>query len=204
MHGAIRIGSQARHWLKNTDLLCPSCQQQCNDIHLFLDCPTTIQAWKHVEMLWAPLQRKFQILQGYAIKRTYKLFGPPSITVRCNQEKHIFTFLDIILGHMQTIIWNSYLNKTFRNIEYTANTIIETFQHNMKKSFQCFLYAMIQKTYMAKRWACPVTQPNESQQQTISDRQIHISIIQLIEQATRKKPRTNKNKNQTTQNTAIR
>ena len=38
MHGAIRIGSQARHWIKNIDLSCPSCKQKCNDIHLFLEC----------------------------------------------------------------------------------------------------------------------------------------------------------------------
>lgn len=35
MHRAIRIGTQARHWLKDIDLSCPSCKQECNDIHSF-------------------------------------------------------------------------------------------------------------------------------------------------------------------------
>ena len=204
MHGAIRVGSQARHWIKNSDLSCPSCQQQCNDIHLFLDCPTTMQAWQHVEKLWTSLQRKFQILQNYTIKRPYKLFGPPSITARCKQEKHVFTFLDILLGHMQTIIWNSYTNKIFNNIEYNANIIIETYQHSMKKSLQCFLYAMKQKSYIAKRWACPTTQTEETQQKEKTDEQGQISLTQLIEQAIATKVKPRRNKNQTIPNTAIR
>jgi hypothetical protein len=49
MHGAIRIGTQARHWLKDADLTCPTCKEQCDDMHLFLECPTIVQARKHVE-----------------------------------------------------------------------------------------------------------------------------------------------------------
>ena len=63
MHGAIRIGFQAKHWMKDTDLSCPSCKQKCNDVHLFLECPTSVQAWKHVEDFWASIQSKHQILE---------------------------------------------------------------------------------------------------------------------------------------------
>ena len=152
MHGAIRIGTQARHWLKDIDLSCPSCKQECNDIHLFLECPTTKQAWQHVENIWQSLQQKHSTLQQYQIKKSYKLFGPPSITPRNTQEKYIYTFLDIILGHMQTVIWNSYVNKIYQNEEYTKTSIIEKFNANIRKSLQCFLHAMKSKEFVPKRW----------------------------------------------------
>ena len=155
MHGAIRIGSQARHWLKNTDLTCPSCRQKCDDIHLFLECETTIQAWKHVEDLWTSLQNKFPTLKEHNIKKSYKLFGPPTISAKNRLEKHIYAILDIILGHMQVIIWNSYNNKIFNGTNYNSASIIKTFDEKIKSSLNCFLLAMQKKAYVPTRWACP-------------------------------------------------
>ena len=190
MHGAIRIGSQARHWLKDTDLSCPSCKQECNDIHLFLECPTTKQAWEHVDNIWTSLQQKHPILQQYKIKETYKLFGPPPITARNTQEKHILIFLDIVLGHMQTIIWNSYIDKIFNNIEYSPTTMIETFKQKLKTSLHCLMFAMRQKTYGARRWACPVTttdttSPNHNEEH-------ELTIIHMIKYVTEQRQKHNK------------
>ena len=155
MHGAIRIGSQARHWLKNTDLTCPSCRQKCDDIHLFLECETTIQAWKHVEDFWTSLQSKHPILENYQVKQSYKLFGPPMITTKNSIDHNIYSFLDILLGHMQTIIWNTYCSKIHSNVDYDTSTIIKTFDNNIKKSLHVFLFAMKQPAYTPSRWACP-------------------------------------------------
>ena len=188
MHGAIRIGSQARHWLKNTDLSCPSCKQDCDDIHLFLNCPTTKQAWKHVERLWESLQQKYPTLQQHQIKETYKLFGPPLITARNTQETHTLTFLDIVLGHMQTLIWNGYVNKVFRNIDYTATSIIEAFKTNIKKSLNCFILAMKQKAYVPRRWTNPPHPPGETEHQE-DEEQRRIEIITLLRNAILKETR---------------
>ena len=68
MHGAIRIGHQARHWMKDNDLSCPSCKAECNDVHLFLECPTSIQAWKHVEDFWDFLQDKYPTLENTRLR----------------------------------------------------------------------------------------------------------------------------------------
>ena len=71
MHGAIRIGSQARHWMKDADLSCPSCKQECNDVHLFLECPTSSKrgdTWKTTgypykasSQFWKTIRRKNHI-----------------------------------------------------------------------------------------------------------------------------------------------
>ena len=154
MHGAIRIGSQARHWLKDADLSCPSCKQKCNDIHLFLECTTTKESWKHVENLWASLQRKFPVLKAYKIERSHKVFGPPQTTGKNTKERQAHQLLDIIIGHMQTIIWNSYCNRIFRDTQYDSKSIKETFDSQVKHSIQCFTYALKQKAYTPSRWGC--------------------------------------------------
>ena len=165
MHGAIRIGTQARHWLKDTDLSCPSCKQECNDIHLFLECPTTKHAWKHVEMIWKSLQQRHPILEPYQIKESWKLFGPPNITAKNIQEKRIYATLDILIGHMQSIIWKSYNEKIFDDKQYTATSIIETYKSNIKKSLNCLNYARRQKAYHASRWIAQKTPIDESEQE---------------------------------------
>ena len=155
MHGAIRIGSQAKHWMKDIDLSCPSCKQKCNDVHLFLECPTSVQAWKHVEDFWTSLQDKFPMLKNYQVKQTYKLFGPPMASTKNSLDQNIYLFLDILLGHMQTIIWNTYCSRIYSSIEYDTSAIIKTFDSNIKKSLRQFTLAMKQTAYIQTRWGCP-------------------------------------------------
>ena len=157
MHGAIRIGIQARYWLKNTDLACPSCKQECNDIHLFLKCPTTKLAWLHVENTWKGMQQKYPTLKNHEIKESYKLFGPPNITTKNTQERRIHAIMDILIGHMQSILWKSYNEKIFNDKDYTATSIIETYKSNIKKSLNCLICAMAQKEYNASRWIAQKT-----------------------------------------------
>ena len=155
MHGAIRIGSQARHWMKDADLSCPSCKQKCNDVHLFLECPTSVQAWKHVEDFWASLQNKLPILGKYQVKQSYKLFGPPMVTTKNSIEHNIYSLLDSFIGHMQTAIWNAYCSRVHSSIEYTASTIIEIYNNKISRSLQHFLHSMKQNSYVPSRWGCP-------------------------------------------------
>ena len=155
MHGAIRIGSQARHWMKDADLSCPSCKQKCNDIHLFLECPTSVQAWKHVEDFWASLQSKHPILEKYQVKQSYKLFGPPMVTTKNSIEHNIYSLLDSFIGHMQTAIWNAYCSRVHSSIEYTASTIIEIYNNKISRSLHHFLHSMKQNSYVPSRWGCP-------------------------------------------------
>ena len=155
MHGAIRIGSQARHWMKDADLSCPSCKQKCNDVHLFLECPTSVQAWKHVEDFWASLQSKHPILENYQVKKSYKLFGPPMVTTKNSIEHNIYSFLDSFIGHMQTAIWNAYCSRVHSSIEYTASTIIEIYNSKISRSLHHFLHSMKQNSYVPSRWGCP-------------------------------------------------
>lgn len=163
MHGAIRIGTQARHWLKNTDLSCPSCKQECNDIHLFLNCPTTKLSWNHVESIWKSIQQKYPALQNYQIKESYKLFGPPNSTAKNTQERRIHALLDILIGHMQSILWNSYNSKIFRNEEYSVKSITETYSSKIRTSLHCLHYAMKHKEYTTTRWAAQITKDEESE-----------------------------------------
>ena len=151
MHGAIRIGSQAKHWMKDADLSCPSCKGECNDVHLFLECPTSVQAWKHVEDFWTSLQNKYPYLKAYKVKKSFKLFGPPMVSTKNSIEQHIYSFLNIILGHMQTIIWNAYTSKIHSNTNYTTQSIIETFNQRIKRSLQHFIHAMRQNSYVPSR-----------------------------------------------------
>ena len=69
---------------------CPSCKGECNDIHLFLKCPTSVQAWKHVEDFWTSLQDKYPYLKNYRVKKSFKLFGPPMVSTKNSIEQHIY------------------------------------------------------------------------------------------------------------------
>ena len=196
MHGAIRIGSQARHWMKDTDLSCPSCKQKCNDIHLFLECPTSVQAWKHVEDFWASLQSKHPILGKYQVKQSYKLFGPPMVTTKNSIEHNIYSFLDSFIGHMQTAIWNAYCSRVHSSIEYTASTIIETYNNKISRSLHHFLHSMKQNSYVPSRWGCPKLTPEQIAQDIITAK-LEESIRQPAESSSaNRQPRT-RNRNPT-------
>ena len=83
-------------------------REKCNDIHLFLECPTSVQAWKHVEDFWASLQDKYPYLKNYQVKKSFKLFGPPMVSTKNSIEQNIYSFLDIYTGtyadhHMEHI-----------------------------------------------------------------------------------------------------
>ena len=108
-----------------------------------------------MEDYWISLQGKFPILENYQVKQSYKLFGPPMATTKNSLDHNIYSFLDILLGHMQTVIWNTYCSKIHSNVDYDAYTIIKTFDNNIKKSLHVFLFAMKQPAYTPSRWACP-------------------------------------------------
>ena len=85
------------------------------------------------------------------------------------------------MGHMQTLIWNSYTNKIFRNVEYTATSIIETFKTNLKKSLHCFLLAMKQKAYVPKRWTNQNALPKATEND--EDDGTQMEIVALLKKA---------------------
>src|ERR1700733_15353814 len=154
MHGAIYIGSQTKYWNKEGDISCPACKGSCNDVHLFLECPTTVQAWKHVEDFWALQQEGHTLLKRYQIKDSFKLFGPPMDPKRKSLEQNVYLFLDLCMGHMQTAIWNAYCSKIHRGTNYTAQSIVEAFNQKIKRSLQYILHAMRRNTYVPSRWGC--------------------------------------------------